>query len=60
MLAFLAFFGVIIDMVQITVLHPVAYNILGMVDDGGELIVMSLITAYVFHLHTVEINGTYP
>jgi hypothetical protein len=47
-------------MVQITVLHPVAYNILGMVDDGGELIVMSLITAYVFHLHTVEINGTYP
>jgi hypothetical protein len=50
MLAGLAFFGVIIDMVQITVAHPIAYSILGMVDDGGELFVMSVITAYVYRL----------
>jgi hypothetical protein len=54
MLAGLAFFGVVIDMVQITVLDPIAYGILGMIDDGGELIMMSVIAGYVFNLYSVE------
>ena len=54
MLAFLAFFGVLIDMVQITVIHPLAYSILGMVDDAGEMFVMSVITWSVFRLNPTE------
>jgi hypothetical protein len=54
MLALLAFFGVLIDMVQITMANPVAYNILGMADDGGELFVMSVITGFVFRLQPME------
>jgi hypothetical protein len=57
MLVFLAFFGVLIDMVQIIVINPLAYDILGIVDDAGEMFVMSVITWFVFRLNgTVEVG----
>jgi hypothetical protein len=52
MLAILAFFGILVDLVQTLARGTLVFGILGLVDDGGELIVMSVITAFVFHLRS--------
>lgn len=59
MLSFLAFFGVWIDMLQITVIHPLAYDVLGMVDDAGEMFVMSAITWFAFRLNLTREDGDF-
>ena len=43
----LAVFGILFDMLEIGSTHPVMGSILGILDDGGEMIVMSLITVFV-------------
>jgi len=53
MIGLLTFFGLGIDMVHIMVEHSLLSPmspILGVVEDGGEMIVMSLISWYVFRL----------
>ncbi len=44
----LAFFGVIVDMVHIAI--PWGKSIWGLIEDGGEMLVMSIIVWYVFDL----------
>lgn len=46
----LAVFGILFDMLEIGSAHPVIGPVLGVLDDGGEMIVMSLITVYVFDI----------
>lgn len=57
LLVMLAFFGVVVDM-----LHVVAggddFPLLGVLEDGGELLTVSLVTWYSFHL--VEHRGVLP
>jgi len=45
----LAVFGVVFDMLEISTNHPVINPLFNLIDDGGELLVMSLIIAFVFH-----------
>jgi hypothetical protein len=42
----LAVFGVVLDMVQIVVTDPLWDSIVGIVEDGGEMVVMSIIAAF--------------
>lgn len=52
LLVALAFFGVIVDMLHVAVqLGWKVQFLLGVVEDGGEMIVMSIMAAYVFLLH---------
>lgn len=47
LIAALAFFGIAIDMIHIMVSNiPYVYGFVGMVEDGGEMIVVSLILCY--------------
>ena len=57
LLAALAFFGILIDMVHVAVNMgwKVAF-VLGTIEDGGEMVVMSITTAFVFFLRYR--NGT--
>ncbi len=43
----LAVFGIVFDMLEIGSTDPVMGPILGIIDDGGEMVVMSLITVFV-------------
>ena len=43
----LAIFGIVFDMLEIGSSHPVMGPILGILDDGGEMVVMSMITVFV-------------
>jgi len=57
LLVALVFFGVFIDMI-----HPISrnteiYNLLGLIEEGGEMVVMSLITWYVFKIDQESIAG---
>lgn len=51
MTVLLAGFGVVVDMIDIMVPHQGASDVLMIVEDGGEMLVMSLITWFVFHLN---------
>lgn len=51
MLAFLAFFGVAVDMIHVIVMNTKLGGVVGIVEDGGELVVMSVITWFVFSLN---------
>ncbi|MDP2815397.1 MAG: hypothetical protein Q8O19_01825 [Rectinemataceae bacterium] len=51
MVAALIFFGVFVDMLHGMAGSPVWQLILGMAEDGGEMLVMSLILWFVFHLN---------
>ena len=44
----LAVFGVVFDMLEISTNHPVLNPLFNIIDDGGELLVMSLIAAFLF------------
>jgi hypothetical protein len=44
----LAFFGVIVDMLHTII--PWGYSLIGFIEDGGEMLVMSIIVWYVFNL----------
>lgn len=48
----LAFFGVIFDMFNIAIQHPIVTPILGILDDGGEMLVMSVVVWYAYGFHT--------
>jgi hypothetical protein len=48
MVALLVFFGVVLDMVHQIVKHSLVKPVLGMIEDGGEMLVMSVITWFVF------------
>ena len=43
----LAVFGIVFDMLEIGSTHPVMGPILGIFDNGGEMVVMSMITVFV-------------
>lgn len=47
---FVAFFGVLVDMLHIAI--PWGDTLWGLIEDGGELLVMSIIVSYVFDLKT--------
>ncbi|MGH8002251.1 MAG: hypothetical protein ACREPR_23185 [Brasilonema sp.] len=42
----LALFGIVVDMVHIAVKSPSLYTLLGLIEDGGEQVVMSAIVSY--------------
>ncbi len=46
----LAFFGIVVDMLHIMFLNSFLEPLLTIVEDGGELVVMSLIVCFVFSL----------
>lgn len=48
---FLAIFGVFMDMIEIVVSQPAAAGVLRIIEDGGEMLVMSLITWFVYRLN---------
>lgn len=50
MVVLLALFGVLTDMVAIMVKHPVAQPILNIIEDAGEMFMMSVIAWFVFRL----------
>ena len=52
----LAFFGIFVDMVHIALMGWKASYLLGVVEDGGEMIVISIIAWYVFLLNVSEGN----
>jgi hypothetical protein len=52
----LVFFGVVVDMIHQMVFSSVLYSILGILEDGGEMLVMSVITWFVFLLPQLEKN----
>ncbi|ARV57370.1 hypothetical protein BZZ01_00870 [Nostocales cyanobacterium HT-58-2] len=49
-LCFLALFGIVVDMVHIMVKSPPLYSLLGLIEDGGENVVMSIIVCFIFSL----------
>jgi hypothetical protein len=50
LLALLAVFGVLMDMVEVMVDHDEVARVLVIVEDGGEMVVMSVITWFVMRL----------
>lgn len=60
MLVFLAFFGITVDMVHehywIKQSHILVRQIFGMVEDSGEMLIMSVITWFVFSQNKKIIN----
>ncbi|GAB1541305.1 hypothetical protein NUACC21_39760 [Scytonema sp. NUACC21] len=46
----LALFGIVVDMVHIAVKSPSLYTLLGLIEDGGEQVVMSGIVCFIFSL----------
>ena len=51
---FLAFFGVLVDLLHIAI--PWGKSIFGLIEDGGEMLIMSIIVWYVFELKTAPVN----
>lgn len=58
MLCALAFCGIIVDMIHIAVQIPSLYVPLTILEDGGELVVMSVIAAFVLLLYDRLPSGT--
>ena len=50
----LAFFGVLLDMVEIMASHPTGTQVLAAIEDAGEMLIMSVITWFVFRLNINE------
>jgi hypothetical protein len=50
MLFALAVFGIVVDMMHVAINSPTLDPILILLEDGGELIVMSVIASFVFFL----------
>ena len=51
-----AFFGVVVDMIHIAI--PWGKGIWGLIEDGGEMLVVSIIVWYVFDLRNDSLNPT--
>jgi len=49
LLLVLAFFGVVVDMIHVMIAHPAWTLAIDIVEDGGEMVVMSGIVSFVFH-----------
>lgn len=50
----LAVFGVVFDMLEISTSHPLFNPFFNLIDDGGELLAMSLISVFVFYFLSGE------
>ena len=50
-----AFFGVFVDMLHIAI--PWGKAMWGLTEDGGEMVIMSIIVWYVFYLKTDPVNS---
>ena len=50
----LAFFGVVMDMVVVMVDHRRTTRVLEIIEEGGEMLVMSVITWFVYHLRVKD------
>lgn len=48
LILFAAFFGIFVDILH--VITPWGKSILGLIEDGGEMIIISIIVTYLFHL----------
>ena len=60
----LALFGIVVDMVHIAVKSPSLNTLLGLIEDGGEQVVMSAIVCFIFSLperlpQTISENNRY-
>jgi hypothetical protein len=53
-LVVLAFFGVVMDMVAVMVDHRGTTRVLEIIEEGGEMLVMSVITWFVYHLRVKD------
>jgi len=51
----LVFFGIVIDMLHVAI-PTWGKPLFGLIEDGGEMLVMSVIVWYVFKLHTIPAN----
>lgn len=58
LLAILVFFGVFFDMVDIAVETFVPLKGMDVIEDGGEMVTMSVITSYVAHLQQRQVDGS--
>lgn len=47
-LLLLVFFGVVVDMINVMIVHPVWTLALGVVEEGGEMVMMSVIVWFVY------------
>ncbi len=54
LLSVFACFGIVLDMVHVAVKHELLYYILGIIEEGGEMIAISLVAWYVFLLNISE------
>ncbi|MFU8771769.1 MAG: hypothetical protein ACNA8H_05030, partial [Anaerolineales bacterium] len=59
MVIILTIFGVGMDMIEIIVENPTLNPILVIVEEGGEMLIMSFITWFVFGLLDRDYNQTY-
>jgi len=50
MIFVMAVFGVLLDMVEILVTHPGVGRLLVTIEEGGEMLVLSIITWFVFSI----------
>lgn len=50
----LAFFGVFIDALHVIVPWEALYGFFGILEDGGEMVVMSVVVWYVYLLNTID------
>lgn len=57
LVAAIAFFGIVIDMIHMMV--PWGNTFFAMLEDGGEMLIMSLTLGYCFHLLLQTDNGTH-
>ncbi len=48
LILFLVFFGILIDMIHVA--SPGGHGILGLIEDGGEMVIMSVLLGYIFNL----------
>ena len=55
LIIFLAFFGVLVDMLHVAI--PWGKTIFGFIEDGGEMLVISIIVWCVFELKTAAVNS---
>ena len=60
LIVLLVTFGIMIDMLEIIVEHPLVNPVLVIVEEGGEMIVMSTITWFVFRLNLNSAHDEIP
>ena len=54
LIVILAVFGVLVDMIEITITQPVLNDILVIIEEAGEMLIMSVITWFVFRLNLYD------